>query len=42
MRDGLVNDQIKQQILQALEPIVKNEHPYGNGDLKETVLLLTH
>ena len=41
MRDGLVNDQIKRQVLEALKPVVtKDSQYYTNGDLKETVLFL--
>ena len=35
MRDRLVNDQIKRQVLEALKPVVTNVSK--NGDLKETV-----
>ena len=41
MTDGLVNDQIKRQVLQKLKPIVTGDlGAYMNGDLKETVLCL--
>ena len=41
IKDGLVNDQIKRQVLQTLKPIVTNDAFQGsNGDLKETVLFL--
>ena len=44
MRNGLVNDQIKRQVLQALKPIATNENSHGNdishGDLKEAIFYL--
>ena len=38
MSDGLVNDQIKRQVLESLRPIATNEHfdanSFSNGDLR--------
>ena len=40
MRDGLVNDQIKRQVLQQLKPFVTLNKTETNGDLKDVVLCL--
>ena len=41
MKDGLVNDQIKRQVLESLKPVVINSCGFNiNGDLKETVPFL--
>ena len=40
MRDGLVNDQIKRQVLESLKPVLIEAPIYeDHGDLKKSVLL---
>ena len=40
IQDGLVNDDIKRQVLRGLEPVAVNYRGItNNGDLKETVFV---